>query len=109
NLIAKSVETGIALHEGRMFGWANQLLALFAALAVLLLSVSGAVMWWRRRPAGRLGVPQMPASTRAWRGALAIVALMGLMFPLVGVSLVAVLLLDWAVIQRVPALRRALS
>jgi uncharacterized iron-regulated membrane protein len=34
---------------------------------------------------------------------------MGLMFPLVGVSLLVVLALDWLFISRVPVLKRALT
>jgi uncharacterized iron-regulated membrane protein len=36
-------------------------------------------------------------------------AVIGVLFPLVGVSLVAVLTLDWLLISRVPALKRALG
>ena len=48
----------------------------------------------------------MPAYVQDWRIPLAIVAVLGLVFPLVGLSLVVVLLLDYFVLSRIPALRR---
>jgi uncharacterized iron-regulated membrane protein len=88
--VPRAVELGIALHEGRLFGLPNQLLMLFAALTAILLPVTGLVMWWRRRPQGRLGAPAMP-QLRFMPGLLAIIVLLGLAFPLVGVSLTVVL------------------
>lgn len=48
---------GIIAHEGQLFGLANQILGTLAAAGVLLLAASGLVLWWQRRPAGRLGGP----------------------------------------------------
>ncbi len=107
-LVPKAVEMGVSLHTGKFFGWANQLVMLFAALVAILLPLTGAVMWWQRRPkeSGLLGAPAMPPYVQHWKVPLAIVAVMGLLFPLVGLSLVVVLLLDYLVLSRVPALRR---
>jgi uncharacterized iron-regulated membrane protein len=107
-VVPKLVETGISLHEGKFFGWLNQLLMLFAALTVVLLAVTGPLMWWQRRPAGRLGAPAMPRLP-LMRGLLAIIIVLGLMFPLAGASFAVVIALDWLVIQRVPVLRRVLA
>lgn len=107
-LVPKAVEMGTAIHMGKYFGIANQLLMLLAALIVMLLSITGAVMWWQRRPreSGWLGAPAMPPYVQNWRVPLAIVAVLGLAFPLVGFSLVVVLLLDYFVLSRIPALKR---
>ncbi|PSN15277.1 peptidase [filamentous cyanobacterium CCT1] len=107
-LVPKAVEMGTAIHMGKYFGFANQLLMLVAALIVMLLAITGAVMWWQRRPQGTglIGAPPMPAHVQSWRVPLAIVAVLGLAFPLVGLSLVIVLLLDYFVLNRIPALRR---
>lgn len=107
-LVPKAVEMGTAIHMGKYFGLANQLLMLIAALIVMLLSVTGAVMWWQRRPneSGLIGAPAMPPYGQNWRVPLAIVAVLGLVFPLVGLSLVIVLLLDYFVLSRIPALKR---
>ncbi|MBD1909772.1 MULTISPECIES: PepSY domain-containing protein [unclassified Leptolyngbya] len=110
-LLPKAVEMGAAIHMGKYFGWANQLLMLLAALIVMLLSITGAVMWWQRRPQepGLIGAPAMPPYVQNWRVPLAIVAVLGLAFPLVGLSLVVVLLLDYFVLSRIPALKRVFN
>lgn len=106
-LVPKAVELGTAIHMGKYFGFANQLLMLIAAVIVMLLSITGAVMWWQRRPheSGLIGAPAMPYGQN-WRVPLAIVAVLGLAFPLVGFSLVVILLLDYVVLSRIPALKR---
>jgi uncharacterized iron-regulated membrane protein len=107
-LVPKAVEMGTAIHMGKYFGLPNQLLMLLAALIVILLSITGAVMWWQRRPqeSGLIGAPAMPPYVQNWRVPLAIVAVLGLAFPLVGFSLIVVLLLDYFVLSRIPALKR---
>jgi uncharacterized iron-regulated membrane protein len=109
SLLPKAVEMGIVIHMGRYFGLPNQLLMLLACLILILLCISGVVMWWQRRPDGRLGAPAMPTYVQQWRIPIAIVAVMGIAFPLVGASLVLVLLLDYFVIARIPSLRRILN
>jgi uncharacterized iron-regulated membrane protein len=110
-LVPKAVEMGTAIHMGKYFGFTNQLLMLIAALLVMLLSITGAVMWWQRRPkeSGWIGAPAMPPYVQNWRVPLAIVAVLGLAFPLVGFSLVIVLLLDYFVLSRIPALKRVFN
>lgn len=110
-LVPKAVEMGTAIHMGRYFGLANQLLMLIAALIVMLLSITGAVMWWQRRPqeSGLIGAPAMPPHVQNWQTPLAIVAILGLAFPLVGLSLVVVLLLDYFLLSRIPALKRVFN
>jgi uncharacterized iron-regulated membrane protein len=107
--VPKAVELGIAVHEGKYFGPLNQLVMLLACLAVITLSLSAIVMWWQRRPAGRLGAPAMPTNFPLWKGAATLMGVLGVIFPLAGVSLIAVLLLDYLLLQRVPVLKRVFS
>ncbi|PKV14148.1 PepSY-associated TM helix domain-containing protein [Xanthomonas prunicola] len=86
--LAKLLEWGINVHLGQQYGTANQLILLFACVAIVLLCVSAAVMWWKRRPSAGLGVPPLPADPRTLRGLMVLLALCGLVFPLVGLSLV---------------------
>ncbi|WIX05927.1 PepSY-associated TM helix domain-containing protein [Xanthomonas oryzae] len=92
--LAKLLEWGINVHLGQQYGTANQLILLFACLAIVLLCVSAAVMWWKRRPSGGLGVPPLPADPRTLRGLLVLLVLCGLIFPLVGLSFVLMWVLD---------------
>ncbi len=98
--IDKLVSIGIAAHEGQLFGWPNQLLGLIAALGLILLSVSGYIMWWRRRTPGTLGAPA-PAAHPTWSWVLCItVVMLAVYLPLFAASLLIVLLLDWVLLSR---------
>jgi uncharacterized iron-regulated membrane protein len=55
--IDRIVAYGVAWHEGALFGWVNQVVGVVTAAMLVMLCVSGAVMWWRRRPDGALGAP----------------------------------------------------
>ena len=92
--LGKTLEWGINVHMGQEFGLANQLILLAACIAIVLLCVAGAVMWWKRRPTGGLGVPPMPATRSALRGVMVLMVIGGIIFPLVGASLLIMLALD---------------
>lgn len=92
--LGKWLEWGINVHMGQEFGLANQLFMLAVCLAIVLLSVSAGVMWWKRRPAGSFGVPPLPLERRTLYGVFAILAVGGLIFPLVGASLIVMLVVD---------------
>jgi len=101
--IDRAVAYGIAAHEGQLFGWANVALGLLTGTGLILLSVSGVVMWWKRRDAGVLGAPKVLAQPQLSAGLLGIILLLGLCFPLFAASLCIVLLLEWLVLRRIPA------
>lgn len=92
--LGKALEFGINIHMGQQFGVVNQIVLALACLGIVLLAVSGGVMWWKRRPKGSLGVPPMPQQKRILYGLIAILAIGGIIFPLVGMSLLVMLLLD---------------
>ncbi|MDQ0512853.1 PepSY-associated TM helix domain-containing protein [Ancylobacter amanitiformis] len=98
--VAKAMEFGINVHMGQEFGLANQLFMLALCLATILMSVSAGIMWWKRRPKGSLGIPPAPADRSVMRGLIAIMAVVGLIFPLVGASLLVMVLLDLAFAYR---------
>lgn len=99
---------GIAAHEGQLFGGFNQLLGLLTALGLILLCVSGAVLWWRRRPAHGLGAPvAIPGAARALP--LTLLLVLALLLPLLALSLLVIALLEWLVLPRAVRLRRWLG
>ncbi|MCC8442263.1 PepSY domain-containing protein [Xanthomonas cannabis] len=98
--LAKLLEWGINVHLGQQYGTANQLILLAACIAIVLLCVSAAVMWWKRRPSGGLGVPPLPADPRTLRGLMVLLVVCGLIFPLVGLSLLLMWLFDRYWMQR---------
>jgi hypothetical protein len=60
------VGTGMAAHEGQLFGISNQLLGLFTVIGLLLLSASAVILWWRRRTVGVLGAASRPRFSGHW-------------------------------------------
>ncbi|WP_338664086.1 PepSY domain-containing protein [Pararoseomonas sp. SCSIO 73927] len=91
--VAKAVELGVAIHMGRYFGLANQLLMLLPCIGILALVTTGTVMWWKRRPKGELAAPPR-AERPVPPGLLAIIAGLGILFPLAGASMLVVGLVD---------------
>lgn len=98
--VARTVETGVMLHMGKLYGWPHQLAMLLICLMVLASAVSGLWIWWSRRPQGRLAAPPLPASLPPMRGAIILLILLGICFPLVGASMVAIWLLDSLIFSR---------
>ncbi|AHK01816.1 MULTISPECIES: PepSY-associated TM helix domain-containing protein [Rhizobium/Agrobacterium group] len=98
--LGKVLEWGINVHMGQQFGLANQIVLLAACVGIVLLAVSAGIMWWKRRPRGSLGVPPLPQDKRVLRGLLALLAIGGILFPLVGASLLVMLVLDLIVQSR---------
>ena len=92
--LGRWLEWSISVHMGQQFGLANQLILLVVCVAIILLAVSAGVMWWKRRPKGSLGVPPLPSDKKVFRGLIVLLAIGGILFPLVGVSLAVMLALD---------------
>ncbi|WP_240668445.1 PepSY-associated TM helix domain-containing protein [Piscinibacter defluvii] len=92
--LGKATEWGISIHTGRQFGAINQLVMLAGCGAIVALAVSAAVMWWKRRPQGRLAAPPRRDGDRAAAGAIGVAVLLGLLYPLLGASMLAALALD---------------
>lgn len=109
HVIDRVVAYGVAWHEGQLFGWLNQLIGLATAALLMMLAVSGFIMWRRRRPVGRLGAPPQPSAPGQVRGVVAIVLAFAFLLPLLALSLVAVLVLERLVLARIPTTARWLG
>jgi uncharacterized iron-regulated membrane protein len=105
--LSRLTSFGIAMHMGNQFGWLTRISATVACLGVLLSALTGLLMWWKRRPSGRSGLPG-PASpvTRANTPkramvAVAVVAIaLGVLFPVFGISLIVVLVAEAIIAAR---------
>lgn len=96
---AQAVEWGIATHQGQQYGEVNRLLMLAGCLCLLLLCLTAPVLWWKRRQQGRLTAPPAATST-ARRMVAGLMLLIGLLFPLTGLSMIAALAGEWIMGQR---------
>ena len=99
----RAIGYGVAAHEGQLFGWPNQLLGLFTALGLITVTISGFVMWWRRKPVKRLGAP--PAhDARYPRLMVGLLVVFGMLLPLLGISMLLVLAAERLLLRRLPRL-----
>ncbi|GAB2800504.1 PepSY domain-containing protein [Halomonas shantousis] len=108
--MGRTLEWGVNVHLGQQYGIANQIILALACAGIVLLCVSSGVMWWKRRPSGKLGVPPAPRDPRRLRGVLALLAIGGVIFPLVGASMIIMALVDagvrhWRAQPKAPAVQ----
>lgn len=111
HIIDQIISYGVAWHEGQLLGWFNQLIGLITALALILLSISGVKIWWRRRAnnlnmsnleksGGKfLGAPVVHEKLRS-KTALIIIALCALSLPMIALSIIAIFIIDFFIIRR---------
>jgi uncharacterized iron-regulated membrane protein len=107
--IDRTVGYGIAAHEGALFGIANQIIGSLTALCLIMLAVSGAILWWRRRPIGLLGAPLPRTQPRFGAPLVAAIVALGLYLPMFGFTLVGVLLVERLLLRRLPRARQWLG
>jgi uncharacterized iron-regulated membrane protein len=107
--IDRAIGYGVAGHEGALFGLANQILGTVTAIFLIMLAVSGAVMWWRRRPIGLLGAPVRLSRPAIGAGLVALIVALGLYLPLFGATLILVLLTERLLLRHLPGTRRWLG
>lgn len=99
-LIDRAIGVGIAAHEGYLFGWFNLVLGVLTCAGLILISVSGFVLWRKRKPDSVLGAPPaMP--TRVGFAVVAITLGLAIFLPLLALSLVALLILEFVLLRRV--------
>ncbi|QUM88569.1 PepSY domain-containing protein [Moritella sp. 36] len=110
NLMGKFMAAGIALHKGDV-SEVNKIVNVFFCLAFIFIAISGAVMWWIRRPVGKkvLGAPPRFEHEGVWKVGLITIVVLSFMLPMAGGTIAFVLLVDWLVFSRVNKLNLALN
>ena len=106
--IDRAIGYGVAAHEGALFGIVNQLLGTATALLLVLLAVSGVVMWWRRRGTG-VGAPTALPRPAFGAGLVAAIVALALYLPLFGLTLILVLVAEMIVRSAMPGAARWLG
>ncbi len=102
-LLDQMVLTGVAIHEGQLFGVANQVLGVLTAMGLITLCVSAVVLWWKRRHVRVLGAP-LPLARPRWPVVL-VAAVFGIAvyLPEFALSLALTFLVERFVLSRIPA------
>ena len=106
--LSRLTSFGIAMHMGNQFGLLTRILATFACLGCSTSALTGLLMWWNRRPSGRSWIarsggaahPRRYAEACGHRGVRGRVVL-GVLFPVFGVSLLVVLALETVLARRI--------
>jgi uncharacterized iron-regulated membrane protein len=101
--IDQAVGYGIAWHEGQLFGWVNQLIGVLTALALITLMISGFILWWRRKPEGSLGAPPVSKTPKAMAGVIAIMLILAALLPMLAVSLIGLVIIEYVLTKWFPA------
>jgi uncharacterized iron-regulated membrane protein len=104
-LLDRIIGTGVAAHEGQLFGWFNQALGVLTALGLILLCVSALIMWWKRRPDSVLGAPLPLSRPRFALCFITLLLVLGVALPMLGLSMIAVLLIERLLLRRLPQTR----
>lgn len=107
--IDRVVGTGVAAHEGQLFGWLNQALGVFTALGLILMAGSALVLWRRRAPGGVLGAPQALTERKVGLGLVVVAALLAIYLPFLALSATVVVLAERLVLRRIPPVARWLG
>lgn len=110
SVIAKLMAAGVSLHQGDL-SVVNKVLNLLFCIVFIVISITGAMMWWLRRPSkqNKLGVPARFEQDGIWKLGLVSVVVISLCFPLAGAAIVATLVFDALVVARSTKLREYLA
>lgn len=110
-LVDKIIGVGISAHEGQLFGWVNQLLGVIAALGLFILSVSGFVLWRKRKPVDRLGAPYKIKDQKLAKskGVIVLMVILAALLPMLLISVIVIVLLESFVIPKFPKLQKFLG
>ena len=100
--VAKLMAVGIALHQGD-WGIVNAIFNMIFCLLIVLLCISGVVMWFKRRNTAQInsiGAPERIKLGRVWWLGLISIVVLSLLFPLSGLALCFVVVIDFLIVQR---------
>ncbi|ANU22051.1 PepSY-associated TM helix domain-containing protein [Planococcus donghaensis] len=104
-ILAQAMTAGISFHEGRLFGVANQIIGTLVCLGIILIVISSFIMWRKRKPSGASGAPSKVDNPKVTRIVWGIMIVLGILMPLVGVSLVVVFIFDKFILPFIPKLK----
>lgn len=88
------------IHVGSIFGLPTKILALLVCLVLIFGTISGVVMWWIRRPKGKLGALKRHEEFKVPKWVVLTICVIGILIPTVGVSIIFILIGDW-IYQRI--------
>ncbi|MEN2978970.1 PepSY domain-containing protein [Tistrella bauzanensis] len=88
--VARLTEWGVNVHMGQEYGPLNRLVLLIACIGLAAMCLAAPVMWWKRRPKGRLAAPRQ-VEGRVMARAAALMLVPAVIFPVMGATMLAAL------------------
>lgn len=108
-LLDRMIGYGVAIHEGRFFGWLNVLIGVLTLITLIVVCTSALEMWFKRKPAHLLGAPPIILSQKlSWSVRISIIVL-SIILPILGLSLIFILLLERFVLSKIPSVAQFLG
>lgn len=104
--ISRGMDTLVSTHMGTQLGLVSRVAMTLLCLLTLWAVFSASVMFWKRRRKGTAGTPRRPRELKMANRLIAATVVMGVIYPLWGVSAFVILMLDRFVIRRTGPLRR---
>lgn len=86
-------QIAMRLHQGE-YGFANWIIVLVIVLLFTVSTSAGLVSYILRKPKGRWGIPTVPEGFQVGLGIISIIAVLGVVFPIFGASLLVIILFD---------------
>jgi uncharacterized iron-regulated membrane protein len=99
------MDTLVSVHMGTQLGLFSRIMMTALCVLAIWSVISGFVMFWKRRRPGTAGLPRRPADVHLGWPLVVGLVLLAIVFPMWGVTAIAILLFDHFVIQRVRPLR----
>ncbi len=79
----------MAFHQGQFGTW-NFVVMIFVSLLLAFMALAALISYMKRKPKGKWGTPKVPTQFKAGYGILVLIVLLGIIFPLFGVSVLAI-------------------
>jgi uncharacterized iron-regulated membrane protein len=89
---AKLQVSAYSIHIGSIYGTATKVLAVIVCVLIVAMSVTGAAMWWIRRPKGKTGFPHKTREFKPAKWLIAVICLLGALMPAAGISILLILI-----------------
>ncbi len=83
------------IHVGSIFGTATKILAVISCLLIIVMSITGVWMWWRRRPPGKIGSPKKPPKKTVPHWIAWLTVFLAIFLPTVGITLILIGVTSW--------------
>lgn len=93
-VLMRGRQWAMRFHQGELAPW-NWWLMLGMAILFTLSSISAIISYILRKKFDRWGIPKVPASFNVDKGIIGILVVLGILFPLFGMSLIVIVLFDF--------------